>query len=202
MFENLELVRTVLASGGREACSTARTCCGAPRPRGTSGRSACVRRTTRSRGPRASSCSSRCFRSCSTLAITGHWLALAGAALLRAWPPRSGEGAKADARVPREHAALRPALARRTRRVQLARARRAHRSRRRALSRDDSPSRRYTDARAAGALRALRESGAPARTHQLRKHPTSIGLNVPLFDSSAEHAVTPTIISISARSTM
>jgi len=31
---------------------------------------------------------------------------------------------------------------------------------------------------------------------------TSIGLNVPLFDSSAEHAVTPTIMSISARSTM
>ncbi|HET7458651.1 MAG TPA: glycosyltransferase family 2 protein [Gemmatimonadaceae bacterium] len=49
-------------------------------------------------------------------------------------------------------------------------------------------------ARAATPMRELRRRHAGAITS------TSIGLNVPLFDSSAEHAVTPTTRSISARS--
>lgn len=48
--------------------------------------------------------------------------------------------------------------------------------------------------RAATPMRALRRRHAGAITS------TSIGLNVPLFDSSAEHAVTPTTSGISARS--
>ena len=49
-------------------------------------------------------------------------------------------------------------------------------------------------ARAATPMRELRRRHAGAITS------TSIGLNAPLFDSSAEHAVTPTTRSISARS--
>jgi hypothetical protein len=49
--------------------------------------------------------------------------------------------------------------------------------------------------RAATPMRILRRRYAGSITS------TSIGLNVPLFDSSAEQAVTPTIMSISARST-
>ncbi len=59
---------------------------------------------------------------------------------------------------------------------------------------------------AATPMRVLRQRLASQRTTSAAasgaSSSTSIGLNVPLFESSAEHAVTPTIMSISARSTM
>ena len=63
LFENLELVRTIVAAGGREALLDDVFVPRRPRrSRATSGRNACARRTTSSPGPGASLVSSRCCR--------------------------------------------------------------------------------------------------------------------------------------------
>ena len=207
MFENLELVRTVLASGGRE-----RVLYGAYVLR----RPSTTRHFWSQRVRQAYDEIARPARFIAqlavlplvlALAITGHWLAIAiGAAAIVAAAEIGRRRDGATRVVPREHSALRPALGRRARRVQLARPRRAHLPGRSALPRDDPPSRRYTDARAASPLRTFSgDDGAVSvvdTIDSIANSSTSIGLNVPLFDSSAEHAVMPTIMSISARSTM
>lgn len=58
-----------------------------------------------------------------------------------------------------------------------------------------------TLARAATPVRELRRRHAGALSGTSSSTSTSIGLNEPLLESSAEHAVTPTTMSISARST-
>jgi len=60
MFENLELVRTIRALGGREEVLLDAYVLPGRARRGTSGRSGCARRTTRSPGPGASRSSSPC----------------------------------------------------------------------------------------------------------------------------------------------
>ena len=113
-------------AAARERVLSTRSCCAGHPPRATSGRSACARRTTSSRGPRDSSSQLAVLPLVLALAITGHWLAHRDrrrrdrARRRDRTPPR-----RRDARLSREHAALRAAVGRRASRVQLARARRA-----------------------------------------------------------------------------
>ena len=200
MFENLELVRTVLASGGREAVLYDAYVLRRP----STARHFWSQRVRQAYDeiarPARFAIQLAVLPAVLALAITGHWLAIAIAAVALIAAAEIGRRReRRDAILPRHHAALRAAVGGRARGVQLDRARRAHLPGRRALSRDDPPSRRYADAGAAAALRV--GSGGTASGSGANSS-TSIGLNVPLFDSSAEHAVMPTIMSISARSTM
>ena len=156
MFENLELVRTVLAAGGREAVlyDAVRAAAAVDDAR-TSGRSACARPTTSSRG-RPARCAARPAAARRALALPPASLAalLGRRRRARRASRKQGAGAAAaDACFPAAASLLRAALARRARGVHLARA-----SARALLPRR----------RAAIAARVLRHAATPMRVLRAR----------------------------------
>ena len=102
MFENLELVRTVVAAGGREARLDDRLrVAAAAVARVISGRNACGRRTTSSRGPAASPFSSPCCRRSRSSPRPAVGARSPQAPSRSCWPPkRGGRGTAGRASFP------------------------------------------------------------------------------------------------------
>ena len=201
LFENLELVRTVVAAGGREVLLDDLFV--ARRPPTS-------RHFWSQRVRQAYDELARPGRLAWQLALLPAMVRVRGHGPLararnRRRRDRTGRrdgpaAARRDSSLSGARVPLRSSVAGRAGRLLLAGGGRAGRSWRRSLPRPRVASRGYSAAGAAGTP----FGSAGERASSERRSPwsrTSIGLNRPLFESSAEHAVTPTIRSISARST-